>query len=207
MRRLLLVLAAGLILGGCSGSRVFGVTTTSDGHVEVLSVCDDAGIADVRVFSVGGDNELLVHLRPVAPRDDLPARVTVTASSPTHEALVISGLPLSGTVRVSAHYPLAATFTDDVVVDLDELRPGMVATATFDGTVSETRIETLDAFASSRGSCMGWDVPLPVTLGFFTVLAAGALTALVAIVRFVRKPAASPAPRSSLPQPPSPPRR
>ncbi|MEM7286212.1 MAG: hypothetical protein AAF480_07660 [Actinomycetota bacterium] len=201
-RRWLLVLASALVLTGCSGSRPFGVTTTTAGSLEVLSSCDDVGISDVHVFAVGADQTLLAHLRPLGPRDDLPARVVVGASSPTHEVVVANGLPLAGTVRVSADYPLAATFTEDVIVDLSELGPGEVATSSFDGSTTRTTVETLDSFVSSRRSCLGLDVPVGVWLPFLAVLTAGAVTALVAMWRFVRSPAA-PTPSSTLPHPPS----
>lgn len=207
MNRCALLLVAATLLAGCSGSRPFGVSTTADGAVEVLSACTDTGISDVRVI----DDEtldVLVHLRPLGPRDELPARVEVSEASTTHEIVAAADSPLPDVVRVAADYPLASTFTESVVVDLRELRPDDVATTAVrdDGTL-ETRIQTRDDFSSARRSCRGWNIPPAVSIILLATFAAGGLIAAVAIWRFVRKPTGPTTTTSRLPHPPSPPTR
>ena len=201
MNRCAIVLVAALLLAGCSGSRPFGVGATTEGTVEILSACRDTGLADIRIVD-DQTLETLVELRAIGPREDLPASVEIPGASASHEALITAGVPLSGVVRVNADYPLAATFTEPVVVDLDELGPDDVATTVVrDGGRLETRIQSRQDFSSSIRSCRGWNVPTAVWLVALVGFAAGGLVAAGAIWRFIRGRRSAP-PTSRLPAPP-----
>ena len=201
-RRLALAAVVVVLLTGCSGYRTFGVTTTDENEVAILSVCDDVGIADIWVYDEE-TGELVIQLTRRAPQDDLPARVVIAATAPAHEPTVTGSLPLTGLVRIRADYPLAATLTENVVVDVAELGPDVVATTVVgdDGGL-ETRFQTAEAFADSRRSCLGLNIPWPIWAGFLIVFGSGFLIAAVAIWRFVRKPTPR-VPVSRLPHPPS----
>lgn len=201
MRRVVVATLAIIVVGGCSGYRTFGVTATDEGEVAVLSVCDDVGIADIWVYDEA-TGDLVIQLARRAPQDDLPARVIIAATAPDHEPTLTGTLPLRGVIRIRADYPLAATFTENVVVAVDDLSPDVVATsAVVDGGDVETRFQSAEEFADSRGQCLGLNIPWPVWAGFVLVFGTGALVAAVAIWRFIRTPS-PPTPVSRLPHPP-----
>lgn len=206
MTRLVPVVAvATLLLAGCSGSRPFAVARTPNGSIEVLSACDDAGVGTITVID-DTTGEVLVQLRTTVPPQDLPDSVVVSDPPPSHQAEGAPPRSLSGVVQVSASYPLAGTFTDPVVVDLDELAIDQVAT----GTVSRageprTQIESRAEFEGSLRSCRGWSIPPAAPIVALVALGAGAIVAGAAIWRFVRKPSSASTRRSRLAHPPPPP--
>lgn len=172
--RWLLVLGLTLVLTGCSGSQLIGVTKQADGSVAVLSYCSNEGLQDVRLRSESGTTGF------IDATDRAPQDVFVIPAE------LLTMLEPADIVTIDADYAGSGFFGEPLTIEFGALEPGTIVISGF-----EPEFVTPQEFEDQRVRC-GFDttalaVVIGVAVGVVLLVALAVALPIIGVLLYLRR--------------------